>query len=136
MSIKQLKAALDGLSIDYTGCTEKQELVAKLEAVQGSSSSSASAVASPNDDVDMETSLAKLNNLLDTLPAALELLNKKWSEARQEKTRSQLASIKQLLDQTAARGANDTNWQAKLTEYNGFAREFKRLRDMPRNMNG
>lgn len=136
MSIKQLKAALDGLSIDYTGCTEKQELVTKLEAVQGSSSSSASAVASPNDDVDMETSLAKLNNLLDTLPAALELLNKKWSEARQEKTRSQLASIKQLLDQTAARGANDTNWQAKLAEYNGFAREFKRLRDMPRNMNG
>lgn len=136
MSIKQLKAALDGLSIDYTGCTEKQELVTKLEAEQGSSSSSASAVASPNDDVDMETSLAKLNNLLDTLPAALELLNKKWSEARQEKTRSQLASIKQLLDQTAARGANDTNWQAKLAEYNGFAREFKRLRDMPRNMNG
>ena len=142
LSIKQLKAALDELSIDYSSCNEKRELVDLYEAARSSpkpvsdAGSQPATPASSSSDADLETNLAKLNNLLDTLPAALELLNRKWSDARSETTRSQLTSIKALLDESASAGSGNANWQAKLDDYNSFAREYKKLRDMPRNMNG
>ena len=144
MSIKALKAALNDLKMGFSDCNEKHELVSRLvqaramhtttdQQTQGTSSHRPDTVPQ---DLDLDTTLAKLNNLLDTLPAALALLDKKWSEARSEKTRGQLASIKSLLDQSAAAGTTNPNWQAKLAEYNEFARDYKRLRDMPRSMNG
>ena len=141
MSIKQLKAALDELAIDYSSCNEKRELVELYEAARSSSKPVSApdlqpTPASSSSDADLETNLAKLNNLLDTLPSALELLNRKWSDARSEKTRNQLDSIKALLDESASAGAGNANWKAKLDEYNSFAREYKKLRDMPRSMNG
>ena len=139
LSIKQLKAALDELKIDYSACNEKRELVDLYEQHAKTTSSQPAASADSQSgpaDADLETTLAKLNNLLDTLPAALELLNRKWSEARSEKTRSQLASIKALLDESASAGAGNANWQAKLDDYNLFARDYKKLRDLPRSMNG
>jgi hypothetical protein len=150
MSVRELKRALDECGADYTGCTEKHELVARLaESRAGAGTAAGGPPPLPADPaaggppplpadpgVDFEASLAQMNNLLDTLPGALTLLDKKWSDARSQKVRGQLSSIKEHLDRTASAGATDSNWQAKLAEYNDFAKQYKRLRDLPRNMDG
>jgi hypothetical protein len=136
LSIKQLKAALDELKIDYSNCIEKKEFVDLYEASPASWVQNerqwleSGSQSGPSVDIDLETSLAKINNLLETLPSALEMLNSKWSDARGEKTRSQLASVKALLDESASTGAGNAHWQAKLDDYNSFAREYKKLRDV------
>ena len=153
-SVREVKEELDRLGIDYSGCVEKSELIAKLEAARPSEFASSTAAASSDVDAagnapsdtaqgasleseeDVDTSLSKINNLLDTLPASLTLLNKKWSESRSEKTRNQLQTVKELLNRTAARCSNERSWQDKLEEYNGLAKDYKKLRDLPRNMNG
>ena len=122
MSIRELKKALDESGADYSDCNEKHELVTRLEEVRAaagqsedpSRSAREAPAAPPSDNVDFEDSLAKMNNLLDTLPGALTLLDKKYSDARSQKVRGQLASIKEHLDQTAAAGATNPNWHAKL----------------------
>ena len=88
MSIRELKAELDRLGVDYSDCREKSELVEKLAVAQGSTTASASdaeassaAPAAAQEDVDVEASLAQMNNLLDTLPSSITLLSKKWSDA-------------------------------------------------------
>ena len=155
-SIKQLKAELEKRKIDYTGCTEKSELVRLLEAggaggaaassgtggTSGTSDSESAAAATdeaaepPEPDADMDTVLSQISNLLDTLPASMQLLDKKWSEARQDKVRGQLRTVKGLLDQTATQGTDVPGWQSRMQEYNDLARAYKKIRDMPRNMNG
>ena len=158
-SIKQLKAELEKRKIDYTGCTEKSELVRLLEKAGGAGSAAASsgtggssgtsdsgakaaaaatdeAVEPPEPDADMDTVLSQISNLLDTLPASMQLLDKKWSEARQDKVRGQLRTVKGLLDQTATQGTDVPGWQSRMQEYNDLARAYKKIRDMPRNMNG
>lgn len=139
-SIRELKAELERRKIDTTGYSEKSELVQLVQAAVAASGSSdprgESAPADAEPDLDLDAMLAQLSNLLDTLPASLQLLDRKWSETRQEKVRGQLRSVKQLLDQTAAGGAQEAGWQARLEEYNGLAKDFKRIRDLPRNMNG
>ena len=153
-SIRELKAELDRLGIDYSDCREKGELVAKLENAQPSGdhekrSAESSAPAADGEtphppapsvplsaEEDIEASLSKINNLLDTLPASLTLLNKKWSDTRSDKTRGQLRSVKEQLDATATRCSSERSWQEKLEEYNALAKEYKKLRDLPRNMNG
>ena len=55
---------------------------------------------------------------------------------RSQKTKGQLSTIKQLLDATASAGTGSSAWQAKLDEYNRLARDYKRIRDLPRSMNG
>ena len=84
----------------------------------------------------LDAELAKISNLLDTLPASLQLLDKKWSEARCEKVASQLKSVKEILGSTSAQASTQAGWQNRLSEYNGLARDFKRIRDLPRSMNG
>lgn len=149
-SIKQLKAELEKRRIDYTGCTEKAELICLLEEAGGVGSGGASASGSaadscaeaaaasgpPEADTDLDAVLSQISNLLDTLPASMQLLDKKWSEARQEKVRGQLRTVKGLLDQTATQGTDVPGWQARMQEYNDLARAYKKIRDMPRNMNG
>ena len=154
LSIKELKQELTRMQIDFTGCSEKSELVALHEAATASTAAAATspsaeahdgtpikgaetaAEAAPIDDADMDASLAQLSNLLDTLPGSLTLLDKKWSETRQDKVRGQLRTVKALLDQTAAAGSQLAGWQSRLEEYNEHAKAFKRIRDLPRNMNG
>ena len=152
-SIKQLKAELEKREIDYTGCTEKAELVHLLEeagggaggdaASSGASGGGVEAAAAPTpaseppeDVADMDTVLSRISNLLDTLPASMQLLDKKWSETRQDKVRGQLRTVKGLLDQTATQGSDVPGWQSRMSEYNDLARAYKKVRDMPRNMNG
>ena len=156
LSIKELKAELASRRINTTGCSEKSELIALLEQAQSndppqaksndppmnppsepsSSMTPQATKATPESDADMDTNLARLSNLLDTLPGSLQLLDRKWSEARQDKIRGQLRSVKELLDATSSEGAGLSSWQTRLTEYNELARDFKRIRDLPRNMSG
>ena len=99
--------------------------------------SSAAAQESPSlSDAELDSELSKISNLLDTLPASLQLLDKKWSETRCEKVASQLKSIKEILGRTSAQASTQAGWQNRLSEYNGLARDFKRIRDLPRSMNG
>ena len=136
-SIKEIKAALNARGLDYSGLTEKSELVSLLQKHQPQPPSPPSpAEAPPADSADLEDNLSKINNLLDTLPASLTVLDKKWSEQRCEKIRGQLKTVKSLLDATAISGASNASWQSKLDEFNSLARDFKRIRDLPRNMNG
>ena len=79
LSVKQIKAELDRLNIDYSGVCEKRELVEMLGAHQRAPSASTSGSDADND-ADLETSLMKITNLLDTLPSALQLLDSKFSE--------------------------------------------------------
>ena len=144
-SIRELKLELDRLGVDYADCREKSELVEKLAAAQSSSAdtTASSEPAAQGDastaaisDEEVQEHLSKINNLLDTLPASLALLTKSWSETRSEKTKGQIKAVKALLDATAGSMSNDASWKAKLEEYNSLAKEYKRLRDMPRNMSG
>ena len=155
LSIRDLKQELSRRQLDYSGLSEKSELVELLRkascecetdqnAAAGQQSGSREAVESKTDqsgsaemaDVDIDTTLARLSNLLDTLPARMTLLHKKWSETRQEKVRGQLKTVKELLDQSAPSGTKNLGWQSRLEEYNQLAREFKKIRDLPRNMDG
>ena len=150
LSIRELKTELSKRKIDCTGCSEKQELVALLrdssashEPNDGVASTEPSVdTTEPSIDVgatvpvDMDADLSRISNLLDTLPASLQLLDKKWSEARQDKVRGQLRTVKELLDHTATAGTGNAGWQSRLDEFNTLAREFKKIRDLPRNMNG
>ena len=144
LSIRELKEQLKARQIDCSGCTEKAELVALLEAATGGAeaSSATPSVAPENSDdaevnpVDTETALAQISNLLDTLPSSITLLDKKWSQTRCDKVQGQLRTVKSLLDHTSAQAASLPGWQARLDEFNTLARDFKRIRDLPRNMNG
>ena len=68
LSIKQLKAALDELNVNYSACNEKRELIelyeqhAKTTSTQPAASTDSSSQPGPAD-ADLETTLAKLNNL-------------------------------------------------------------------------
>jgi hypothetical protein len=135
LSVKALKQELASRQVDCTGCTEKSELVERLiEALSSSGPDGTSSASEPSPD--LEASFARMSNLLDTLPASLTLLDNKYSDVRMQKIRGQLNSIKALLDETSAEGSAQNGWHSRLEEYNKFARDFKRLRDMPRSMNG
>lgn len=136
LSIKALKQRLADQGVDISGCSEKSELIALLREAESGAAASTAPANEPLDEISLEEALAKLSNLMDTLPASMQLLDKKWSESRQAKVQGQLKSVKALLDQTAAHGAGQPGWQSRLDEYNALARDFKRIRDLPRNMNG
>ena len=52
-----------------------------------------------------------------------------------DKVEGQLNTVKALLDKTASAQAA-TGWPARQKEYNELLRDFKRIRDLPRNLNG
>jgi hypothetical protein len=152
VSIRALKDELGRMGIDFSGCSERRELeelyaqakpastsVSASQDDAASSGSTPAADATPPErlsEAELEAELSKISNLLDTLPAGLQLLDKKWTEARQEKVASQLRSAKEILGRTSAQASALPGWQNRLAEYNGFARDFKRIRDLPRNMSG
>jgi hypothetical protein len=135
LSIRDLKQELSRRQLDYSGLSEKSELVELLRKASCECETDQSGSAEMAD-VDIDTTLARLSNLLDTLPASMTLLDKKWSETRQEKVCGQLKTVKHLLDQSTRIGRNNPGWQSRLEEYNQLAREFKKIRDLPRNMDG
>lgn len=150
-SIRELKLELDRLGMDYSDCREKSELVEKLAAASSGGPAASSEPASHGGDAsaqqrakppaavsddEVQEHLSKINNLLDTLPASLALLTRSWSEVRSEKAKGQIKAVKALLDATAGSCSNEASWKSKLEEYNSLAKEYKRLRDMPRNMSG
>ena len=135
LSIRDLKQELSRRQLDYSGLSEKSELVELLRKASSECETDKSGSAEMAD-VDIDTTLARLSNLLDTLPASMTLLDKKWSETRQEKVCGQLKTVKHLLDQSTRIGRNNPGWQSRLEEYNQLAREFKKIRDLPRNMDG
>ena len=121
--------------------SERGELEALLQGPAPAAAASTSSPQAPSSaeqlsQEEIDTELTKISNLLDTLPASMQLLGKKWSETRCEKIASQLSSIKEILNQTSAQASTQAGWQNRLSEYNGFARDFKRIRDLPRSMNG
>ena len=139
LSVRALKDELTRRGIDFSGCNERSELEQLLQHVQPPSESPPSTSSTPAEalsELDLEAELAKISNLLDTLPASMQLLEKKWTGTRQEKISSQLKTVKEILGRTSAQASTLPGWQNRLSEFNTLAREFKRIRDMPRNMEG